>query len=374
MKNKSILIMIAGVFALILIMAGLAAALDYKLICLSKGQKVVFAENTSDENDWICTGDSCNLCVSVTNGIYTPAAPNVCNSLKLKCTSFNKTGTDLKAPEITLFSPEDGKVYSSKSILLKIKLSELGKIKLIDLLNKGSTSSICSDCFEYARNKTFKEGQNNISILAIDLYGNNATKNISFLIDSTKPKIEKITPNTGFTNGNISIEIKEVNPKSIIFFYGLNNSIKSKSIELNNCKKSNTSNDKYLCNFQIDLTEYNNKSIIYWANITDIAGNKGSFKQIKIVADTQSPKISLFSHTIQSGKLNMSMKVEDDRFDSVKYIDNSATSPKWTTACSSLSKGFCTKSISLSAGTHNLSFRVFDKAGNFVTESITETV
>jgi len=58
-------------------------------------------------------------------------------------------------------------------------------------------------------------------------------------------------------------------------------------------------------------------------------------------------------------------------FDEVEYIDNSASHSQWKPLCTSLAKGnVCYKKMSLGSGTHNITVRVKDEAGNSDTKNI----
>lgn len=64
------------------------SATNYQLLCVSKGEKVKYSLCSSAMTDFICDKNSCQSCVSYSNGVYCPANPNVCNSQQLSCSSL----------------------------------------------------------------------------------------------------------------------------------------------------------------------------------------------------------------------------------------------------------------------------------------------
>ena len=331
--------------------------------CLSKGNRL---KNVFGQTTYECQSDICQLCVGVYEaGNY--SAGSHCNSLP-RCTfgsGNSSSGIDIQAQNITVLNPILNGIYNSKSILLEVDLDELVEL-FISNQHDQRFSRLCGDCSSYSKKRTFFEGQNDFLLKAIDLKDNFALRNLSFFVDSKKPRITKVEPRSGFISNNFNIFFQELNPLSLSLLISSDYANLSIPVDINSsCLKTDSANDKFNCTFIHDMSEFNNQTIYYKYNLTDIAGNSILIRPIKIKVDTEFPIIDFFSFDqIEDNRFVLNMSVIDENFNKVEYYDSLSSRPRWTTICSSLRSGFCSRTLSLQGDLHNISIRADDKAGN----------
>lgn len=345
-------------------MGFVAAADTYAKYCIPKGQVLDFGATCNPAMGKL-TG-YVETCVQLNNGKICPAG-NQCNSLGLSCTN-NLTGTfgDINPPELEIISPQDGAVYTQTSFYLNVESDEAADISYLDLINgRGRWTKVCNDCTSYNKRRTFKEGLNDLLFKAEDKSGQESYYNVSFFVDSKKPKINKAEPKKGFANGEFYIEFTELNPTSLILNYGNQiNGFRTGEFDIDgDCVLVKT---KYQCNIDLDVNDYDGESLTYWANLTDIAGNSATSKPIILEVDLTEPVINSFNYTVKGKKVVFNMSIYDPNFEEVTYIDTSSTRFREIILCPSLKNGYCTKAITLSSGNHDLTVQVYDKAGNSI--------
>jgi len=273
---------------------------------------------------------------------------------------------DTSAPVVTDLDYEvDGK---NVHFLLQINELNLDDVSYIDLNDSASKwRSICSKLVNGVCEKTvtFSDGFHHILFNVTDLAGNHDTEEESFHTDSAKPQITSTQPKSGFADGTFDVTFREANPTSLILHYGnAGTGFGSDSLDLvNDCIKSKIST---ACDTNVDLSDYHNQTISYWFNLTDVLGQWVSSKPINLKVDTVAPDANFSAPVIDGTRVIFHIEVDEENFDSVDYRDNSASSPKFKTLCSSLSGGVCHKTLAFTRGTHNVDLQVTDDAGNAV--------
>ena len=147
--KKTILVSLAFFIFLILILSSVSA---YKLLCLTYGQKLPSAENPR----YTCWHDYCiNIC---TTDNYYPTNPRYCEDMGA-CELFGETEFDVEAPKLTINSPSQDFVYSSRSVLFDITSNEPCSLYYIDNSNgRGGWSRIASNVESYYEKINFKDG------------------------------------------------------------------------------------------------------------------------------------------------------------------------------------------------------------------------
>jgi len=358
----TILIALALVLSLSLVSAS-------QLLCLGKGEKVKFSECNPAINDYTCTFDFCQICVRLcSNGAFGPSSPNGCNSQGNGCIALNDTDLDKEPPVIDINNPQEGSLYIEKSPLLDIELDETGDIYYTDnLKNDGKWTRVCTRCNGYDRKRTFKEGLNNLTFRATDPLGNSAYYNLTFFIDTKKPKITKIDPRNGLTSGSFYVEFREDNPLTLTAIY---NASPTQTESINLEDSCIVEKSKHSCSFDLDFENLNNKTVRVIFNLTDIAGNSYSSKPILLKVDTTFPVINSLDYELEGLGLNIITNITEANFDDVSYIDNSDPKSRWKRLCSSLKNGICQRKITLRSGNHSLDIQVTDDAGNSVAQNI----
>jgi len=339
-------------------------------------------EGNSDET-FTLLGQTCNVGV----GICKQQGKYICSSsgIDVTCNVLAKTpqketcndGIDNDCDGLTDFndandcialkinSPING-VYSNKNILLDIFSNyNPGDITYSYLDNRGKVIKVklCSKCNTYNKTKSFKDEVYNLTITIGNKSQDFSSKQLSFLVDSTAPKISKVLPNKGFTNGNFTVQFKEENPKKLVLTFENQYRI----IDINKeCIKEK--GDGY-CNTFADLSSFNGKEISYYFNITDIASKSTTSKPVKLIVDTTIPTAKI-NWTINKGKVNFVLEVTETNFDEISYIDLSDNKPKEVILCSKLKDNMCKSTKTFKTGIHNLVVYVKDKAGNILKSQV----
>ena len=346
--------------------------------CFSQGEVINYCdlrpEGTYNRPDETCATSSCTKCMSKfysdkDGGCYVHGVWPKCNQIPQECSNVGgNTTVDLQPPNLTINNPLNGSIHNERSVLLDLEVDEKSDIYYTDLINgRGRWTRVCSDCFGYDRTRSFSEGLNRIQFRASDVVGNTAYKNISFFIDSAKPRILREEPKDGFTEGDFSIQFKEDNPVSLFMTYGdVNPGFNVHEIDIGS--ECQLDRGRYYCDTHIDLSGYEGHEILYWVTLTDIAGTlTDSRKHNGLDVDTTSPVINSLTHTINKRFVGFAVNVTEENFDEVtySYTDTNGRTRQGR-LCSRLKNGICEKKLSFRPGHFDVSIQVIDKAGNSV--------
>lgn len=342
----------------------------YIRICLSDCQGTPV-----DTPRYVCQLGSSSRCndpgycdVCVTDSGY-PTDPNRCASQTCTSSSSNNTIIDSTPPILTINSPQNNFVYNSRKVLFDISVNENSEIFFYDNVYGNKWIRICADCTSSATQRSLKEGFNNITIKAVDDFGNSAKKTFAFIIDSSKPRITKTEPRKGFANGDFEVKFKEENPVSLYLIYG-NNLDGYKNSAVNIATDCVEEKGAYACIKNIPLFLYDGQDIEYWFNLTDIAGSYAESTHALLQVDITPPLINRLDYNVSGKKVLFNISVTEQNFDLIEYYDNSESKPRLKVLCSSLKNGECVKKKSFSSGYHALDIQVLDKAGNAVSSRI----
>ncbi|MEM3067670.1 MAG: hypothetical protein QXX91_03360 [Thermoplasmata archaeon] len=344
--------------------------------CFSKGERINYCNpNIPDRT---ASSDNYRLCMSYHNNsanCYSPGNWNVCNTLPPTCVlSGNGSNIDRNPPIFTLKNPINGTVFTERKINLTFMVNEKSDVYYLDLINgRGKWTRVCNDCMSYSRFRSFKEGLNQLRFKAVDRNDNEAFFDISFFIDSQDPKVSATNPRRGFANGYFDVIFSEENPMEVTLHYGnIESGMNEKNLNINSeCQDIKT---RKLCGTNVDLSQYDGEQIEYWFRIMDIAGNIDESKPIFLNVDSTSPIINSINYTIDKNRVTFMIEVNEINFDSINYIDNSDSRPKWRTMCTRLNNGMCIKRLTLKYGEHSLNIQAKDKAGNTAETNIVLTV
>lgn len=174
---------------------------------------------------------------------------------------------DIKT-ELNIISPAE--ISTSRSTLLEIT-SNNPVFLYYGFRDTGRLTQLAKSVTKLSKKISLKEGQNNITIKAVDNNNKTIIKELSVFVDSKKPVIKSYTRTK--LNGTFEIKFQEDNVKSV----KLNIENKSNEI-LENCRLVKSD---YLCSFFVDLHDYNNKTITYYFTLEDISGNKVTTSKMK---------------------------------------------------------------------------------------------
>jgi hypothetical protein len=370
MKNKKVVIIMITELLVLLTVTSLASAEFW--VCFNKGERIDYCNPKVP--DRTCSSDmGCQYCISTYNeqgDCFNGGNWMVCMGITPDCSNVIGNHTiDSEPPILTINSPKQDGLYTSRSLLIDFSLNEESDVYYLDNLYGGERwVRVCQDCLSYSHSRSFKEGQNDITFKAIDAIGNEVLINKHFFIDSKKPRILKTMPQRGFTNGIFDIQFQEDNPKSLVLNYG--NSANGYSTKTLNITKECylLNKNKYECNININLSKYNSQYIEYWFELTDIASSSVLSKRYSLQVDTLAPVINNNPHFYEvNGKyVYFNISITEDNFDKILYRDNDARNPRWQTLCSRLKNGICEVKKTFSEGIHNVDIQVNDKAGNSV--------
>src|SRR3989338_1035092 len=382
-KNK---IKVIRIFSLVLL-TGILGIIFYSAlasaefwICINKGEQINYCNNYKPP--YTCDINSgCQKCMSVYNATancYINGVWGQCVAEGQQCTNTGENGTggveiDVTPPVISYTSPLQDGLYVKRAVPLIFTINEKADVFYTDLDDgRGRWSRVCQECTSYGNSRSFSEGLNNIGFKIVDVVGNTAYENISFFIDSKKPRIYKTEPRSGFANGDFYVQFMEENPSLLNINYGnFITGFRNANVDLNTCVQDRT---KTNCNINVDLDDYDGQEIDYFFNITDIASKYYQYRTNTVEVDKTAPVLNNINYTIVRTSVTFTFNVTENNFDVIEYMDNSDSRPTWRTMCSRLSNEICTKRITFREGEHDLSIQIADEAGNIVAENAVFTV
>ena len=262
----------------------------------------------------------------------------------------------------------ENRLYGTKKIPFEIAINQyVDKLEYIDYSDiKPGWKLLCKKCSEYGisriKFKSFNDGNHTITIKALDYFGRINETNVSFSVDSKKPRIIRTTPRKNSAiNGNLFyIKYTEENLKNITLNYGNNESIS---------KDSCTSGTNQECAFNnINLSAYDSRWMEFWFDVSDYARNVSSDK-IRVMVDTAKPAMNVsspLSNMTYGKKVPFNITVGEDV--QLKYFDNEESSPRWRILCSRCNSYSAEKSFA--NGYHEVTIQASDKAGNIGMKTI----
>ena len=370
MKTKTIILSTILITTFLIIILASFASADF-WACFNRGQSIDFCNPKIQ--DRVAPSDNYRICMSIyneTGSCFTPGDPSACNSgpyCVMGGTGNSSFEADSEAPIIIINSPINNQLYNKRSIDFSLSVNEKSDLYYEDLIKgRGKLTRVCSNCFQNERKRSFGDGENSLMIIAKDVMGNYAYENLTFFIDSKKPQIHKVEPQSQFANGEFTITYSEDNIVSIKLNYG-NAETGMKIEELTGCFNGK----KQTCSTIINLNEYDGQQITYSFTIKDKGNNEVSSKEKKLDVDISFPEITELTY-IQSGKyVYFTIAIDESNLENVEYLDSMDSKAKSTTMCSKLKNGICEKKISLKPGEHIINIQVNDRAGNSISETRT---
>jgi len=263
-------------------------------------------------------------------------------------------------PVVNMTTPFD-KVYTSRQIPLNVITN--GAIELRYSDNNANFRTMCRrSCSKFVTNKPFEDGKHSLIVQSIFEEGGIVLTSVNFTVDTKKPIMRKTYPLSDFANGSFALEFEEVNPVALVLNYGNNQTgYENVSLNLAHCTKQKY---YFYCSVSVNLSKYDQQSILYWFDIQDIANNRVQTKIKYIGVDFVKPIINSFNYTLNKNKVSFIMNISEKNFYEVLYIDHSSLFPKWSIFCSKLDKGICQGSKTFLTKEHEIEFNILDKAGN----------
>lgn len=214
---------------------------------------------------------------------------------------------------------------------------------------------------------TFSEGENSLTVKAVNRDGKVDNETISFFVDSKKPRILSTSPRSGsFFNGNeFSVKYTEENLGTVTLFYGSNiDEINHEPETLVKTDSDCESGKNKVCDFtNVNLSAYDGQTIWYWFDITDIVGNSEVSKKQKVKVDTTAPVVLSHSIVPNGKRVSFVFDIQELNFKEIDVMDK-ADFKGFNLLCSSLRNGRCSITNPFASGKHWLDFVITDKAGN----------
>jgi Rieske Fe-S protein len=190
---------------------------------------------------------------------------------------------DATPPNITVLSPEKGKIYATREIILEVEADEPvsnwsyrlngGEIIAVESVNGSVNVTLTAD-----------EGTNTVEIYAVDGVGNTGMSVVSFSVDTTPPNIAVLSPETGktYATNALTLELKADEPISY-WSYRLNG--KERKQITTGCSTNGS------VSVMLSAEEGANKVEIY---AEDSVGNVG-VEAVMLNVDTTPPQITVLS-------------------------------------------------------------------------------
>jgi hypothetical protein len=351
--------------------------------CFDRGEIIDFCGDVPDRT--CSSSNGCSYCMSQyveEDDCYWQGNFNVCNRIAQECSIGGGgndgpgPGFDQEPPEFTLIQPEEGGVYSSRSLNVIFDMNEKGDVYFMDNIRRpGRFSRICNDCMSYDRRRSFNEGFNDITFKFHDVVSNTGFHDVTFFIDSKKPRISRTNPRArSFASGMFDVEFREDFPEELTLFYGNDGAegVKEYMVDLEGECVEERGRTK--CEAEVVLDEYDGESIEYWFELTDIAGSFTESRKTELNVDTTPPQVNL-NWEQEGNSVKFLLEVDEMNFDEATYEVTSDRRPRERRLCSRLRDDMCMKSIRLRGdGDHDITIRVRDEAGNSIEESLTVSV
>jgi len=264
------------------------------------------------------------------------------------------TNVDVTPPTVHVTSPVQGSAVASTNVTVNWvgADNETGIDYYSVYLNETLVGNTTADSYNVS---SLSEGWNNITVVAYDKAGNNASDRVRIFVDLNPPNVEIISPPNGYaTNmGNITVKWTGSDNETEIAYY---------LVYLDNIQATNTTNTVHILT---DLIEGHHTIKI---EAYDRAGNMQS-DEITVIVDKTAPVLSVISPengSFTADHVTVQFSVFDANLLNVTYHINNGTPGDVTGETN-----FTVYIVSLSDGAFNLTITAMDKALNMVNQTLT---
>jgi parallel beta-helix repeat protein len=261
--------------------------------------------------------------------------------------SFTIDGTE---PEVGLNTPANNSVVIAGTVI-DLEITEVNLDSATYSINGGTAQSFVSP-FEISTN-SWVDGEYSINVYVLDQVGLATQRVFKFTIDSTKPKIELVSPddNSVIKAGSvISINVIDNNTELVNYSYG---SADAENItEPYNISTGSWSDGKYMITI----------------SVLDKAGNTAS-ETFNFTIDSTKPKIDLDAPTATefTNDTILEFSITDANLDIVTYSVDGGDSK-------TMAAPYDISTSNWEVGDHELEINAVDQAGNSVTKTYTFTI
>ncbi|MDD5178156.1 MAG: hypothetical protein PHT54_02650 [Candidatus Nanoarchaeia archaeon] len=297
---------------------------------------------------------------------YNGGAQYLCNQ-DGTCTPGSSSSLDQQAPIITLNTPTEGNIYTSKSVSFDISLDEIGDVYYTDnIYGEGKRTRVFSERKTYIKKISLKEGFNSITLFATDKNGNEGNKTVTLFVDSKIPKIKKTYPKKGtYTTGEFTVEYTEENLKEVSLYIN-----GEKKLTRTDCPSTSKTAS---CTLSVDVDQYDGQEINYDFKLKDLVTEVSLKMPVTVKVDITPPTLTVNKPTNEVyNSRYVLFDIKSSEIIKLQYRDNTAKIPVWKSLCSKCTEYSKTKSFS--NGTHNVDIKATDPAGNFVPINVDFTV
>ena len=287
-----------------------------------------------------------------------------------KTTWFFEVNLSVSDFNLIVNSPKNGS-FGSRRIPFNISTTKV--VNTIEYINYNDRRPrwriLCRDCDDVGEKRaelvTLNEDFNNITIKAVDEFGNTKEENISLFIDSKEPKISKILPrrNSVINGSDFYVKFIEDNLEEVLVSWNPVNFLNISE----NCNP--TRKNSIECFINLNLTDFDGEFIDYNFNVSDAIRSVES-RKIRVKVDATSPilKVNMPENKtgVESydGKVPFNLSVSEEVI--IEFLDESDFNPRWRRLCSSCDEFGVSKNKtkSFKQGIHDIFIRAVDDAGN----------
>ncbi len=319
------------------------------------------------------------LTISIDNDELTYSDTNQVGVYSVGCSVMDKGGNI--GIDVTNFEVVDGCgiiirspnniSYDTDRINFTIYLSdEFEYLKYTDLNEKKAKNyTLCRDCDEYGverrKLKDFDDGSHNLIFYAVN-ENETCSANVSFFVDSTKPKVLKQEPkNKGYCNGIFNVKYDESFLKRVYLYYD------DEIIAKDDCESGKSKE----CEFDIELQQYERQVIDFYFEVEDSFWKVPYSREYTCTVDTIPVNIENLEVSVNGryAYFNITLN-ETARY--LKYVDDNNLKKGEELLCSKCDEYGVDriKRESFSKGQHNLTIFTLDGAGNRDSRDVSFTI
>jgi hypothetical protein len=260
---------------------------------------------------------------------------------------------DTTPPTVSISSPEDDAVIGSSSLVVTWTSTDADATeRSVDggvwQVVTGTSVTISS----------LTDGEHTISIRVTDIAGNEATDSVTVLVDTTAPSVEITAPVDGATVGTeVTVEWTADD--------GSGSGVEPAEVRIDEGTWTVASGSSHT------FTGLTSGEHTVDVRVMDGAGNEGTDSvTFTVISDTTPPTVSITSPTngssLASSSVTVTWAASDGTGSGIDTIEVKLDSGAWT-AATGTSRAF----LALAEGSHTVSVRVTDNAGNAATASVT---
>jgi len=266
---------------------------------------------------------------------------------------------DTEEPSVAITSPRNDSMFNSNAITIHWTGSDSNSgIDHYEIqVDSGSWNNVGMSTSYTISSLT--DGSHTVYVKAIDKAGNSAEDSVSFTVDTANPSISITSPSDGAIFNESSVTVDWTGSDS-------NSGIDHYEIQVDSGSWSNVG-----ASTSYTVTSISDGTHTITVKAIDKAGNSAK-SSISIMIDTQSPNIEITSPSDNAVLSNGTVTIKWTGLDANSGIDHyeiKIDNGNWINFGKNT-----THSVKLSYGTHTITVKAVDKAGNSATSNIKITI